>query len=258
MKNIKVTVWNEYIHEVKFPEIAEVYPRGIHNCIGDFLKEAGMDVKTATLEMPEHGLTEEVLADTDVLIWWGHMAHDKVQDEIVNRVTRRVQEGMGLIVLHSGHGSKVFRSLMGSDSGRLKWREDGEKEILWVVDPSHPIAQGIDEKIIISHEEMYGEHFNIPQPDELVFISWFEGGEVFRSGCCWHRGRGKVFYFRPGHEVFPIYHLPEVQKVIINAVKWACPVENMAIVRYGNPEPVVKFNHTFEGPIGNSGLHEKK
>lgn len=258
MKQIKVTVWNEYIHEIKYPEIGKIYPKGIHNCIGDFLKEEGMKVKTATLEMPEHGLTEEVLTDTDVLIWWGHMAHDRVQDEIVSRVTKRVQEGMGLIVLHSGHGSKVFRNLMGTDTGMLKWREDGEKEILWVIDPTHPITQGIDEKIIIPHEEMYGEHFNIPQPEEQVFISWFEGGEVFRSGCCWRRGRGKIFYFRPGHEAFPIYHIPEVQKVIINAVKWACPIENMAITKYGNPEPVVNFINTFEVISKNSGLHEKK
>ena len=167
---IRVTVWNEYLHEVQFPEVAEVYPKGIHGCIADFLKDAGMEVRTATLKEPEHGLTQEVLDNTDVLIWWGHMAHHEVADEIVDRVYKRVLEGMGLIVLHSGHASKIFQKLCGTDTWKLKWREDGEKEILWVVDPSHPIADGLDEKIIIPHEEMYGEHFNIPQPDELVFI----------------------------------------------------------------------------------------
>jgi trehalose utilization protein len=241
MNQIRVTVWNEYIHEVQSKEVAKIYPDGIHNCIGDFLSKAGMEVKTATLSMPEHGLTEEVLKNTDVLIWWGHMAHDRVEDEIVNRVHNRVQEGMGLIVLHSGHASKIFHKLMGTNSVELKWREDGKKEIVWVIDPSHPICEGLDEKFIIPNEEMYGEHFNIPQPDEQVFISWFEGGEVFRSGCCWHRGRGKIFYFRPGHEAFPVYHMPEVQKVIINAVKWACPAANIPPVKYGNFPPVVEI-----------------
>ena len=150
-----------------------------------------MEVKTATLKEPEHGLTQEVLDNTDVLIWWGHMAHDQVQDEIVDRVHQRIQDGMGLIVLHSGHASKIFRKVCGTNSGYLKWREDGEKEILWVIDPSHPIVEGLDEKIIIPHEEMYGERFNIPQPDELVFISWFEGGEVFEAAAATTEGRGK-------------------------------------------------------------------
>ena len=259
MEQIKVTVWNEYLHELQFKEVADIYPGGIHNCIGDFLREAGMDVKTATLSMAEHGLTEEVLESTEVLIWWGHMAHDRVEDNIVDRVYRRVQEGMGLIVLHSGHASKIFSKLMGTDSGLLKWREDGNKEILWVVDPGHPICCGLEEKIIIPHEEMYGEHFNIPQPDEQVFISWFEGGEVFRSGCCWHRGKGKIFYFRPGHEVFPVYHMPEIQKIITNAVKWACPVSSTPPINYGNTRPVVDIKAEATGISGSiPGLHEKK
>ena len=240
MGKIKVTVWNEYLHEVEVPEIGEIYPEGIHNCIGNFLKEAGMDVKTATLRMPEHGLTEEVLNDTDVLVWWGHMAHNQVEDEIVDRVYKRVMDGMGLIVLHSGHASKIFSKVCGTDTGLLRWREDGDKEILWVVDPSHPIVDGLDEKIIIPSEETYGEHFCIPKPDDLVFISWFEGGEVFRSGCCYYRGKGKVFYFRPGHETFPIYHQPEIQKVITNAVKWAAPIKFPELT-YGNTKPIVEI-----------------
>ncbi len=236
--SIKVTVWNENRHEQTSPEVRALYPEGIHGCISTFLKDAGMDTKTATLEQPEHGLTEQVLADTDVLIWWGHRAHNEVDDEIVNRVHQRVQEGMGLIVLHSGHASKIFRKISGTDSQQLKWRVDGKKEVLWVIDPAHPIAQGLDEKIILEHTEMYGEHFNIKAPDELVFISWFEGGEVFRSGCCYHVSRGKVFYFRPGHETFPIFYDTNVQKVIINAVNWAVP-RTPANVVYGKSEPVI-------------------
>ncbi|HET7658212.1 MAG TPA: ThuA domain-containing protein [Bacillales bacterium] len=219
---MKVTVWNEYRHEVKDQEVREVYPDGIHQTIASFLDEAGFSTKTATLDEPEHGLTEEVLADTDVLLWWGHTAHDEVDDEIVERVRQRVLDGMGLIVLHSGHFSKIFKKLMGT-SCDLKWREADDNERLWVVDPGHPIAEGIGEYIELDQEEMYGEHFDIPAPDELVFVSWFKGGEVFRSGCTFKRGQGKIFYFRPGHETHPTYHIPEIQRVIINAVNWAKP-----------------------------------
>lgn len=224
MKEIKITVWNEYISEKDIPESKNIYPKGMHRVIADFLIKEGFIVRTATLEEPEHGLTEKVLADTDVLIWWGHRAHDKVNDFIVERIYKRVLEGMGLIVLHSGHMSKIFRRLMGT-SCRLKWREDGKMERIWIVAPWHPIAEGLGDYFEIEHTEMYGEPFDIPPPDELVFISWFEGGEVFRSGCCFYRGMGKIFYFRPGHETYPIYYDKNVQRVIINAVKWVKPVK---------------------------------
>ncbi len=255
---MKITVWNEYIHEVRFKEIADIYPKGIHGCIKDFLNEAGFDdVKTATLDMENHGLSDEVLENTDVLLWWGHMAHDKVDDKIVEKVYKRVLDGMGLIVLHSGHASKIFRKICGTESGNLKWREAGEKEIIWVIDHAHPIVDGLDEKIIIPKEEMYGEHFDIPTPDELVFISWFEGGEVFRSGCCYHRGKGKVFYFRPGHEAFPVYHMKEIQKVIINAVKWACPINSPKISTGNITEPIMDLSH-LDDFSSIQGLHTAK
>ena len=253
---IRVTVWNEFYHEKNDPRTAAVYPDGLHMAIKRMLECEDVTVRTATLDDPECGLTEEVLADTDVLVWWGHVRHHLVPDEVAERVQMHVLSGMGLIVLHSGHASKIFQKLCGTDSGCLKWREDGEKEILWAVDPGHPIVAGLEEKIIIPQEEMYGEHFNIPQPDEQVFISWFEGGEVFRSGCCWHRGKGKVFYFRPGHEAFPVYYQPEIQKVIINAVKWAAPTDAPEVV-YGNTAPVVPFVSHMEGKTI-QGLHEKK
>ncbi|MBM7618207.1 trehalose utilization protein [Bacillus tianshenii] len=233
---IKVTVWNENRHEQTNEKVREVYPEGIHGAIASFLKEDNFEVRTATLDEPEHGLTEEVLNSTDVLVWWGHMAHDDVSDEIVTRVKNRVLDGMGLIVLHSGHFSKIFKTLMGTTCD-LKWREADEKERIWVVSPGHPIAEGIGEHIDIEREEMYGEHFDIPDPDELVFVSWFEGGEVFRSGCTYKRGKGKVFYFRPGHETYPTYYHEKVQKVISNAVKWAKPTE-CGPVYYGNAKPL--------------------
>ncbi|UAL52958.1 MULTISPECIES: ThuA domain-containing protein [Metabacillus] len=236
---MKITVWNENRHEQKNPTVAEIYPEGIHGAIANFLKENGFDAATATLDQPEHGLTEEVLSETDVLFWWGHLAHDEVTDEIVERVQKRVLEGMGLVVLHSGHFSKIFKKLMGT-SCDLKWREADDKERLWVVDPSHPITEGIGEYIEIEKEEMYGEHFDIPAPDQLVFVSWFEGGEVFRSGCTYQRGNGKVFYFRPGHETYPTYHNKEIQKVLVNAAKWAAPTKREYPV-YGNAQPLEKI-----------------
>jgi len=241
-KALNVTVWNEFRHEQSKQQIRDIYPNGIHGAIADFLnKQEGIQAGTATLDEPEHGLTDEVLNKTDVLIWWGHMAHNEVKDEIVDKVHKRVLDGMGLIALHSGHFSKIFRKLMGT-SCDLKWREIGEKERLWVVEPGHPIVNGIGEYIELPHEEMYGEHFDIPAPDTLVFVSWFAGGEIFRSGCCYHRGNGKIFYFRPGHESFPIYHNPEIQKVITNAVRWAAPSNGPLFKRGHHPEPLEKVN----------------
>jgi trehalose utilization protein len=221
--NFQVTVWGEFRHEKKNPKVASLYPQGMHETIAGFLRQVpGMEVGTATLDQHEHGLGGGVLEKTDVLVWWGHMAHGEVKDEIVAKVQKRVLEGMGLIVLHSGHYSKIFKALLGTTCS-LKWREATDKERIWNLMPSHPIAQGIGDCFEIPAEEMYGEPFGIPTPDELIFVSWFTGGEVFRSGATWRRGHGKIFYFRPGHETYPTYHQAEVQKVIANAVQWARP-----------------------------------
>jgi trehalose utilization protein len=220
---IRVTVWHENIHDREDPRVQKIYPQGMHQTMADGIREnlgAQVQVRTATLEQPEHGLTEEVLANTDVLTWWGHAGHHLVSDEIVDRVHRRVLMGMGLIVLHSGHLSKPFVKLMGT-SCCLRWRESDDREIVWAVNPSHPIARDVPQAFIIPKQEMYGEYFDIPQPDELVFISSFSGGEVFRGGCCFTRGQGRVFYFSPGHETYPVYHDRNVRRVISNAVLWA-------------------------------------
>ena len=219
---IKVTVWNEFLHEREIDRVRAVYPDGIHNCIKDFLQSDEIEVRTATLDMPECGLTEEVVADTDVMLWWGHCAHHKVPDEIACRVKEAVLKGMGLIVLHSGHHSKPFKLLMGT-SCDLRWR-DGDRERIWCTCPNHPIAEGIPESFELPAEEMYGEYFTIPKPDDVVFTGWFAGGEVFRSGCTFTRDLGKIFYFQPGHEEFPTYKNEYVQKIIRNAVYWAKPV----------------------------------
>lgn len=235
---VRITIWNEFRHEQKNPQVKAIYPDGIHTAIAEFLREDGFEVRTATLDEPEHGLGGDVLETTDVLFWWGHMAHGEVSDEVVERVHARVLEGMGLVVLHSGHFAKIFKRLMGT-SCDLSWRADGERERVWVVAPHHPIAVGLENSFVVPQAEMYGEPFDIPAPDELVFVSWFQGGEVFRSGGCFYRGRGKVFYFRPGHETFPIYYQREVQTVLKNAARWAAPTPARPKTAFGHrPKPL--------------------
>ncbi len=237
---LRITVWNEAVHEsTGRPEsMATDYPDGIHGAIAAGLSASlpGATIRTAVLSDPEHGLTEEVLADTDVLLWWGHIAHDQVADDVVDRVQRHVHGGMGLLVLHSGHFSKIFIALMGTTCS-LKWRNEGERELVWTVNPTHPIAAGIPQPIVIPHQEMYGEFFDIPAPDELVFVSSFDGGEIFRSGAVFHRGRGRVFYFSPGDQEYPVYHQAEIRQVLANAAQWAAqPGVSRAAPAVTNPD----------------------
>ncbi|WP_130504484.1 ThuA domain-containing protein [Microterricola gilva] len=222
---IRAVVWGENRHEQVHAIVRENYPDGMHETIAGGLRELlgeDVDVSTHTLDEPEHGLSEDVLQNTDVLLWWGHMAHEEVSDEVVDRIARHVNEGMGIIVLHSGHHSKIFRRLMGTTCS-LRWRNASERELVWTVNPRHPISEGVPQPIVIPEDEMYGEYFDIPEPDELVFISSFAGGEVFRSGVTYRRGFGRVFYFSPGDQDYPVYHHPDVQRVIANATRWARP-----------------------------------
>jgi trehalose utilization protein len=220
---LRVRVWNEGRHEKSEPDVAARYPDGIHGAVAAGIREGLGDraaVSTATLDDPGQGL--DGLEDVDVLTWWAHQAHDEVTDANVERVRRQVLAGMGLVMLHSGHWSKVFKALMGT-SCTLRWRDGDDRELVWTVDPTHPIAAGVPSPIVIEAQEMYGEFFDIPAPDELVFVSSFTGGEVFRSGCTFRRGHGKVFYFSPGDQGYPVYHHPDVRRVIANGVAWAAP-----------------------------------
>jgi trehalose utilization protein len=220
-----VTVWGENVHEREEAPVRALYPEGMHAAIAAGLTGLLGDrvsVRTATLDEPEHGLTDAVLAQTDVLTWWGHIAHDRVDDAVVDRVQAAVLGGVGLLALHSAHYSKIFQRLLGT-SCSLRWRNEGERELVWTVAPGHPIAAGVPHPIVIDAHEMYGEHFDIPAPDELVFVSSFAGGEVFRGGCCFQRGAGRIFYFSPGDQDYPIYHHADVQRVLANAVEWAAP-----------------------------------
>ncbi len=220
---IRVTVWNEFVHEKVNAKVAEIYPNGIHGAIAEFLQCDDIVVRTATLEDPECGLTEEVLNETDVLLWWGHVRHSVVPDEVAVRVRDNVLKGMGFIALHSAHHSKPFKLLMGTTCN-LSWREDGDMERIWNINVGHPITQGIGRYFELPHEETYAEPFNIPEPDENILIGWYEGGEVIRSGCTYHRENGRIFYFQPGHETFPTFYDENVQTIIRNAVRWAAPV----------------------------------
>ena len=233
--SIQVTVWNENVHEREKSAVAERYPDGIHGAIADAIDGEEREVRTATLQEDEHGLTEQVLEQTDVLVWWSHCANDQVSDAVAERVVDRVHDGMGFVPVHSGKNSKPFKRLMGTTCS-IKYRHGGETERVWAADPGHPITDGLDESFEIPETEMYGEPYDIPEPGRTVFVSWFEGGEVFRSGVCYRRGRGRIFAFRPGHEGYPIFYQDEVRQVLSNAVDWVAPNDG-AMVRYGEVEP---------------------
>lgn len=220
----RITIFNEFRHERNDAEVRDLYPQGMHVTLEQGIRSrlpgAELEFSYALLDEPEHGLSEDVLASTDTLIWWGHQAHDEVSDAVAGRVQQAVLSGMGLVVLHSAHFSKPFRLLMGTNCS-LKWRVADDRERLWNLEPSHPIMAGIPDYIELEREEMYGERFDIPDPDELLMLSWFSGGEVFRSLCTWRRGNGRVVYFRPGHETYPTYHDGNIQQIIANASLWA-------------------------------------
>ena len=262
MKPIRVTIWNENIHEKQEGAWADLirtfYPKGIHNALAEGLAADDLAITPVSLDMPEQGLPQDLLENTDVLFWWGHCGHHLVDDALVDRVQRRVQEGMGLVVLHSGHYSKIFRRLLGT-SCSLRWREVGEKERVWVVDRFHPIAQGVPDSFEIPHTEMYGEPFMIPDEAHVVFMSWYEGGNVLRSGVTFRRGGGNVFYFAPGHETFPIYRQPEVLKILGNAARWAAQKGPDAQTKCWDQDPAPERVRS-ENPmdkIDTSSLHKK-
>ena len=263
MSKIKVTIWNENVHERAEGAFGDLirsfYPQGIHNALKKNLAADDLDITAVSLDMPEQGMPDELVKNTDVLVWWGHCAHGQVADALVDKLQYRVLEGMGLIVLHSGHYSKIFRRMTGT-SCSLRWREVGEKERVWAVDQQHPIAQGVPDSFVVPPTEMYGEPFGLPQDAHDVFISWYEGGNVFRSGVTFQRGAGKIFYFSPGHETFPIYNQPEVVKVLGNAVRWAAPVLPPQKTDCWNqdPPPETVYSENPIAKVDTSELHKSK
>jgi trehalose utilization protein len=252
---IRAVVWGENVHDRENETVKAIYPKGMHGAIAEALgSDPEISVSTATLDQPEHGLTDARLKDTDVLTWWGHRAHGDVSDVVVDRVAQRVWEGMGLIVLHSGHFSKLFKKLMGTPCA-LQWREAGEKERVWVVNRTHPIARGLEPSFVVPETEMYGEPFSVPEPMETVFISWYDGGNVFRSGITYQRGGGRIFYFSPGHEVYPIYHDKNVQTVLRNAVKWAYNPNRFLVTEWEQKNIKAHEPITVKGPTLSAAGH---
>ena len=247
MNKVRVTIWNEYRHEKKLPEVAVLYPKGLHGKIAEFLGECDdLDIRLAALDDPDCGLPDEVLDTTDVLIWWGHMAHNAVPDDLADKIRDRVYLGkMGFIGLHSAHKSKPFMKIVGTN-GNLSWGRN-QKEVVWNLLPSNPIAAGIPDHFVLEEEELYSEPFYIPQPDALVFGSWFEDGNIFRSGACFLRGAGKVFYFQPGHETCKSFYNPYVQRIFKNAVYWVAPNDTAIQIENKCPHIVTKVTDEFEG-----------
>lgn len=245
----RVLVFSENTPQPQQARYDEIYPQGIGPAISAALRARGLEVKEALLTEPENGMSEAALEDVDVVFYWSHKAHALVEEATTQRLHRRVLAGMGLVILHSAMGAPIFHRLLGT-SAKLYWRNYGERERVWVLDPQHPIAHGIGPYVELEQEEMYSEPFEIPTPDELVFLSWFEGGEVFRSGCCWRRGRGKLFYFRPGHETAPTYHNADVQRILYNAALWAAPADGVKAPREHEgvtKAPEGRFNRHFDG-----------
>jgi trehalose utilization protein len=231
---IRVTIWNEFRHEKTDEAAKALYPNGIHAKVAEFLGNEDFDITLAALDDEFQGLPDEVLNNTDVLIWWGHMHHNEVDDELVAKIQKRVYLGqMGFIALHSGHHSKPFKAIVGTN-GNLQWGRN-QKEIVWTLNPAHPIAAGIPDHFCLAQEELYAEPFYIGEPDETVFASWFEDGFVMRSGMVFKRSAGKIFYFQPGHEECPSYHNEWVQKIIRNAVYYVMPSEGAKAVPEGAP-----------------------
>lgn len=244
---MNITVFNENIDELgldpkradKTAALLEVHPNGIHNTLKDLFDEMDdVNVRTATQDQEECGLSKEVLDNTDVLVFWAHRGHDDFPDEIAENIHQRVISGMGLILLHSAHHSKVLKRTLGT-SGDLRWRDDTYCRI-FCVNPTHPISEGIPENFELGIEECYGECFDIPKPDDVVFLSWYDIGEVLRSGCTWTRGYGKIFYFQPGHESNLSYKHPYVRQILKNAVNWVKPIKYKTT--FGAPH----INVTFE------------
>ena len=220
---INVTIWHEFRHEKLKENIRELYPEGIHAKIKSFLECDEIKVTLTSLDEPNQGLSDELLESTDVLMWWGHIAHGEVSDELVSKIKDKVLAGMGFVAIHSAHHSKPFKAILGA-TGNLTWGRN-QRAIMWNVCPTHPIAEGIPAHFEL-FEEMYGEPFYIPKPDDVIFTTWYEDGNIFRGGATFTRGLGKIFYFHPGHESCTSFDNIYVQRIIKNGVKWCAPYKH--------------------------------
>ncbi|MEZ5042821.1 MAG: alpha/beta hydrolase fold domain-containing protein [Saprospiraceae bacterium] len=274
---IKVVVWDE-----RQKKQQKAYPDFMGNHIADYLKKNDLlRVYSVGLDDPEQGLSDEVLENCEVMIWWGHVRHPEISVATSKKLIERVKAGtLEMIFLHSAHWANPFVEAMNEvtrqrveakyatleaqvtiefvtppDSlrfrvpklgemvkpaiyerkfpdGQLKvkvdmptcifpfYRADGKPSTVITLQPKHPIAKGIPSQFTIPATEMYDEPFHVPDPDEVIFEERWETGEWFRSGSLWNVGKGKVFYFRPGHETYKVYYEVMPLKIIENTVLW--------------------------------------
>ncbi|MFH1372026.1 MAG: ThuA domain-containing protein [Planctomycetota bacterium] len=205
-----------------------VYPNDICGAIAEGLKELkDWDVVEARLSDPNQGLPDELLNRADVLIWWGHKKHNQVRDGLVDKIVSRVKdEGMGFISLHSSHFARPNIKLMGTPCSWKEYLGDSNTLKITVKDPNHPIARGVED-FTIYHDERYSEPYAVPQPLAVVFEGTYTldngGTDTSRQGLTWEIGKGRVFYFQPGHETNPVFFDPNIRRIISNAVEWAAP-----------------------------------
>ena len=225
----KVVVWSEGSANVDEGS-KKVYPEDINTAIAEGLaplKARGWEIVKATLGDPDQGISDELLAGTDVLIWWGHKKHGEVKNELVDKIDQRVRDGkMGFIATHSSHFAKPFKKLMGTACSWGEYVVDGTSVEILVKEPSHPICRGV-RSFKLPKIERYGEPFAVPAPEAVPLDGRYTKPDgktaPARMGLCWAVGKGKVFYFTPGHETYDDYYRPEVRRIFVNAVQWAAP-----------------------------------
>lgn len=227
---MNITIFNEYHPNEHTGKAEKNYPGGIHIALKSIFESQEYDVVTATQEQACNGLTDEILDNTDVLLWWSKNWDNELLNSVADKVVSRIREGMGAVFLHSAKNSKPFLRLTGTTSATapVSWKEPGESERLFVVSPAHPIAEGIPSGYVIPNEEPYCEYFDIPKPDDIVFLGGFGNGMCIRAGVTFTRGAGKIFFFQPGHDSFPVYNDKVIRRIILNAVNWAKPVAKPA------------------------------
>ena len=268
---VRVVVWDE-----QQPAQKEVYTNFLGNQIASYLRTLpDLSVTSVNLNDPDQGLSDAIITNCDVLVWWSHVKNKQVSTNKAAEIVGRIQQGkLSLITLHSALTSWPFIQAMnertredalrtvptgtpmefitpaaykdpkpgdpitpriemtnapdGSALARVylpiceitEWHEAGLPSHVTTLLPEHPIARGIALHFDISKTETYVEPFHVPKPDAVIFQEKWDGYPEFRSGMLWSVGRGRVFYFRPGHETFPVYLEPIPLRIIGNAVEW--------------------------------------
>lgn len=218
-KTRKVLVWSEGTAP------KNVYPNDINAAIAEGLKPLkGWEVQAVSINDPDQGLPDDLLNSASALIWWGHQRHGDVKDELVAKIKTRVtEEGMGFIATHSAHYSKALKAILGTPCGWSYYTDDGAKLDMVVKAPTHPICKGVKD-FTIPHTERYGDPFQCPTPETVLFDGIYtmkdDKTEHCLQGFTWTIGKGRVMYFQPGHEGYPIYFMPEVQQIFRNGVQW--------------------------------------